>query len=158
MKRVFFSLLSVSLLMASPSHAFGRKYSQVQVAPDVFVVTIVGTKTTTYEKALSGLLTRASELTLAHGYKYFTVAASANQTKTSTVSCGQEYFSGSLVPSSIINLFGNNLYGMSSSVAYAYTMTELGGCMTIKCYKEKPEIEGVVDADFFLETKKSART
>jgi len=73
-KRMFYILLFGYFMTAMiPSHAMGRKYSEIQLSPDSFIISINATTTTSPEKANNGLLTRASEVTLRNGYKYFTI-------------------------------------------------------------------------------------
>lgn len=86
MRKLFFALLTLLLSFSSTSHAFGRKYSQMQIAPDSFIVTIQGTKSTTLDQALSGLMTRASEITLKNNCKYFVVTSNIDHT---TISKGR---------------------------------------------------------------------
>ena len=80
MRYLAFVLLLFSLSFPSTSHAFGRKYSHMQIAQDSFIVTIRGTKSTTLEQALSGLITRASEITLKSDYRYFIVTSNIDHT------------------------------------------------------------------------------
>ncbi len=86
MRKLFFILLTLMLSLSSISHAFGRKYSHMQIAPDSFIVTIQGTKSTTLDVALSGLMTRASEITLKNNCKYFIVTSNIDHT---TISKGR---------------------------------------------------------------------
>ena len=131
-KRIAFTLLFASFLLPSiSSHAFGRQYSEIKLSPDTFVVNIRATSTTTAEQAYSGLLTRASELTLNNGYKYFVVTENADK-------------------SDYVNHTAANIFS-SSTHAKRIPHTQ----MTIKCYAEKPSVENVIEANFFLENKKS---
>lgn len=72
-KIVTIMLFGVFTTALIPSHAMGRKYSEIQLTPDTFIISIRATDTTTQDKAMSGMLTRASEVTLRNGYKYFTI-------------------------------------------------------------------------------------
>ncbi len=99
MRKCILSLLPLLLLLPSASYAFGRKYSQIQISPDAFIVTIQGTKSTTLETALSGLMTRASEITLKNQCKYFVVTSNIDHSIVSskktidmciTIKCFQE--------------------------------------------------------------------
>lgn len=81
MKKTMFVLLTALVSYSSVSHAsgFGRKYSQIQTSSDTFIITIGGKPSTTLDKAWAGLMTRASEVTINHGYNYFVITSSSNE-------------------------------------------------------------------------------
>jgi hypothetical protein len=81
MRRTFFVALAVLLSYSSLSHAalgFGRTYTQMQTAPDAFVIIIKG-RVSNLDKVISGLMTRASEVTIANGYHYFVITSEMDE-------------------------------------------------------------------------------
>jgi hypothetical protein len=134
-RKIFTIMLFGCFTTASiSSHALGRKYSEIRLSSDTFIVSIKATNTTTPDKALSGLLTRAAEVTIKNGYKYFIITDKQDQSD--------------IRSSSYFDTFG------SGAIASHKTTKVPHGQMTIKCFKTNPKANDAIDAKFFLENKK----
>ena len=130
-KTIFISLMSVSFIATSISvEAFGRKYSEMQLSSDTFIVSIKATDTTTQNKSISGLLTRSAEITIRNGYNYFIVTDTQDQSD----------FKDSL--------------SMNSYTAILKTSKIPHRQITIKCFKSQPKVDNAIDAQIFLDSKK----
>lgn len=115
--------------MSIQVQAFGRKYSEMQLTSDTFIISIKATETTSQNKALSGLLTRAAEVTLKNGYNYFVVIDTKDQSEVQ----------------------GTWVYGYSVTTHRSSKIPH--GQITIKCFKKQPKENNSVDAQLFLEKK-----
>lgn len=131
-KKTLVVMLFLCFVMTSISSyaTMGRKYSEIQLAPDTFIIGIQATETTSPDKALSGLLTRAAEVTLRNGYKYFTVTHAEDQSELKSSS----YFG----------------YGSGSTKVSKIPH----GQMTIKCFANQSKSNDYIEAEFFLKNKK----
>ncbi len=131
LKTIFTSLMLVFFTTTSiPVQAFGRKYSEMQLSSDIFIVSIKATETTTQNKAISGLLTRAAEITIRNGCHYFIVIDSQDQSD----------FKDSLIASNYTAVL------KSSKIPHRQ--------ITIKCFKSQPTGDNAIDAKIFLDNKK----
>ncbi len=135
--RKLVSIILSGCFMATtiPSDAWGRKYTEIQLSSDSFIISIKATDTTTHDKAISGLLTRASEVTVRNGYKYFVVTDKQDHS--------------AIHSSSYLNMFG-----VGSATATHHLSKVPHGQLTIKCYKADPGNKDAIDAEFFLANKK----
>lgn len=124
-----FSIFICFLLTSMQAHAFGRKYSDMQLSADTFIISITATESTSQNKAFSGLLTRAAEVTLKNGYSYFVIIDSQDQSEAKH----------------IYGWFGKSPR-KSSKIPH--------GQITIKCFKEQPQENNIVDAQLFLDKNK----
>lgn len=134
-KLVNLMLFSCFMLTTIPSDAWGRKYSEIQLSSDSFIISIKATETTSHDKALSGLLTRAAEVTLRNDYKYFVITDQKDHS--------------AITSSSYLNSFG-----IGSARATHHVSKVPHGQLTIKCYKTDPDSKDAIDAAFFLKNKK----
>ncbi|MCB1117945.1 MAG: hypothetical protein KDK50_05115 [Chlamydiia bacterium] len=106
-------------------------YSDFATGPDTFMVSFNGNEFTSHERALKLAMTRASELTIQHGYSYYAILSeSADSSK---IVCADTYKESSRL----------------TSKAY-YTVSSPCTKLRIKCFKEKPSDFEVIDAHFFL--------
>ncbi len=80
-KLAIFSTFIYFTMTSTQAQAFGRKYSEMQLTSDTFIISIKATEETSKNKALSGLLTRAAEVTLKNGYNYFVIIDAEDQSE-----------------------------------------------------------------------------
>lgn len=128
---------------------FSGGYSDVQLDNNVFQVRFQGNRHTNEEKAADFTLLRSAEVTLSHGFKYFIIADLSNSTRKSTdttptyTTTNYTYGYGNANAQSIT--YGGDTYIISKP-----TTTD-----TIVCFKEKPDIQGLVyNAEFLIRSLK----
>ena len=111
----------------------GEGYSEILTNPDSFIVTFKGNVCTSPETVAQYALLRAAELTLKNGYKYFIVNSSIDQ----TASFNYNSFRASASASNI------------NAVSFSNTLVKPGASIFVKCFKEKPQIDGSIDAEYY---------
>lgn len=136
-KIIFSVLLAVCFSIPSYASIWGRKYSEIKLSEDTYIVTIRATSTTTPDKALSGLLTRAAEITLNNGYRYFIV------TENRDLSDKQDCLEFN--------------WGSGFASATQKTKTIPHGQIAIKCFKTNPHKDFSIEAKSFLEFKNNRK-
>ena len=106
---------------------FTGGYSDTQLGDNIFRVSFRGNGYTSSERATDFSLLRSAELALDHGFKYFVIVKSGERTKTSLHTAPATMYTGKSI----------------------YTISKPRATSTIFCYKDKPDVNGVVfDAKF----------
>ena len=127
-------------------------YGDTRLAPDAFRVTFDGNAYTSGERAQDFALLRASELTLANGFKYFAIVdESSSTTVSAVVTPGTAQTTGNAY------VYGN--YGTySGTTTYVppqvfYSSRPRTGLL-IRCFRSKPESIYTFDATFLQQSLK----
>ncbi len=150
--RALFILALATVLLAGcattyQQNSFTGGYSEIQLGENIFQVSFRGNGYTSRERASDFSLLRSAEVALENGFRYFVIVESEKGSKvgaytTSTTS----YTTGSAHGS------GNYAYGSATTTTYGgqtYFISKPRATNTILCFKEKPEINGLVfDAEF----------
>lgn len=132
---------------------FTGGYSETQLGENIFQVSFRGNGYTSCERASDFSLLRAAELTLEKGFRYFVIVESEEHTKIGMYTTpAQSYTTGSAYG------YGNYAYGSATTTTYGgqtYIISKPRAKNTILCFKEKPEINGLVfDAEFVIKSIK----
>lgn len=151
MKKIYLLFLLFLTSCATTYHPvglLGDGYSEIVMNKDSFFVTFKGNSHTSSEMAMRFALLRASELTLASGYNYFTIISSQDQ------SSSYKYCQTDLNGSSSVKEENKSKLLQKSSFITTTTgiIVQPGISLKIKCYSEKPDLEDVIDAQFYWET------
>lgn len=130
MKRLLLTIPSVLFLTscATGYHSqgfLGDGYSEIVTNSDSFIVTFKGNAYTSREKALRYVLLRASELTTTHGYKYFAVVSSTDQSSAYNYSNTYSDVSGSANTYTYPNHANAQVRGSGSSSTYSGIVVKL---------------------------------
>jgi hypothetical protein len=116
---------------------FTGGYSETQLDENVFNVTFRGNGYTRRERVSDFTLLRCAELTLVHGYRYFTIIDANSYTSNSTFTTPTtSQTTGSAYR------YGNSVYGRSTTTTSGgetYNISKPSSSNTIVCFKEKPD-------------------
>jgi hypothetical protein len=162
MNQVYLIKISAILFLTSCATGYhsqgflGGGYSEIITSPDTFIVTFKGNGYTSHERALRYVLLRASELTIKNGYKYFVVVSSIDQTSTCNYSSTHANLSGSANTYTYSNHTSTQAKGSGSSSTYSGIIVKPGTTIRIKCYREKPQIDDAIEAEFYWNANKEA--
>lgn len=137
--------LSCCLLLASCATSYqpysyfgGGGYRDVQLAENVFKVTVEANAYTSSSKATDLALLRSADLTIQHGFKYFIIGATSDDT----------YSSSYTTPTTTnlnITSYGNIAHGTAQTYGgQTYIFRFPTPSMTITCFKEKPTFEATI--------------
>jgi hypothetical protein len=122
-------------------------FSETQLQENVFTVYFRGNGYTSPERCSDFALLRCAELALDHGFRYFAVADSAQDAKTTFYNTG-----GASHTYGTINTFGNTSYGSFNtyhSGSNTIPVSKPRSSYTIFCFKERPDADAMVfDATF----------
>jgi hypothetical protein len=139
---LIFVLLLVGCATAYQPKGFSGGFSETQLGENIFQVSFRGNGYTRSERASDFSLLRSAEVAIEHGFKYFVIVESG---KDSTISAHttptQSYTTGSAYGA------GNYAYGSATTTTYGgqtYFISKPRITNTILCFKEKPEINGLV--------------
>lgn len=160
MKRIHSLTIPVILFLTSCATGYhsqgflGGGYSEITTNPDSFIVTFKGNGYTSQERALRYVLLRASELTIKNSYKYFVVVSSLDQTSSYKYSNTYADTSGSASTYAYSNYANTLVKGSGSSSTYSGVVVKPGTSIRIKCYKEKPQNDDAIDAEFYWKANK----
>lgn len=155
----FFYLIIIFVFCSGCATEYQRQgltggYTDTRIQDDIFRVGFKGNGYTSTERAADLALLRCAELALENGYKYFVIMGQNEETKTSAYTMP---VTANTTASSFgnVNLYGGNGYAQGTySGNYYGTTTYSGGqtflidtpstSMVIKCFKEKPDISGMI--------------
>ncbi len=143
MLRMIQSLFVVLILISGCTTPYEKSYSDFRINEDTFSVTAKGNQHTSEEIVERYLFRRASEVTLANGFRFFVFVSQEDRTRVGSISSvsGQTHSYGQ----------GNSMQSQGSGGGLTIPLVEPGKSVWIKCFKDRPASEGVVvDADKFL--------
>jgi len=164
---VFLCIATIILIGCSTPYkpkGFLGGYSDYQIAEDMFSVSFRGNGYTSDETAQKYLLRRCCEVAKNNGYTCFSLAGSQDNTKTiqftnSSTNLTGSYSGNTNTYGSIrSNSFDAHSHQSGTFSAFANTnsqtfdITKPAYNVIIKCFREKPEWTGVIDADLFLKS------
>lgn len=132
------------------SYFGGGGYRNVQLAENVFKVTVEANGYTSSSKATDLALLRSADLTIQHGFKYFVIGATSDDS----------YSSSYRTPTTTnvnVTSYGNTASGTVQSYGgQTYTFHFPTPSMTITCFKEKPLFQTTVyDAEIVSKSLKA---
>ncbi|MBI3779045.1 MAG: hypothetical protein HY274_09070 [Gammaproteobacteria bacterium] len=133
--------------------SFSGGYSETQLGENIFQVTFRGNGYTNRERASDFSLLRSAEVALENGFHYFVIVESEKGSKVGTYTTpSTSYTTGSAYGN------GNYAYGSATTTTYGgqtYFISKPRATNTILCFKEKPEINGLVfEAEFVVRSIK----
>jgi len=155
--RIFYVVILIVLLSScattyQPS-SFSGGYSETRLGEDTFQVSFRGNGYTSPERASDFSLLRSAELTLQNGYRFFIVVDSEKSSSLST-------YTTPTTSNTTANVYGygNYAHGNATTTTYGgqtYLISKPSAVNTIVCFKEKPQVNGLVfDAEFVLKSIK----
>jgi len=122
------------------SYLGGGGYRDVQLAENVFKVTVEANAYTSSDRATDLALLRSADLTMQHGFKYFIIGSMSNDSRSALYT----------TPSTTnINMssYGNTAYGTAQTYGgQTYVFQFPTPSMTITCFKEKPALQTTIYA------------
>jgi len=122
---------------------FRGGYSETILAENVFQVRFKGNGYTSGERASDYALLRAAEVALGHGYRYFALAETDQQTSLGSYTTPSQSHTTGYVYGNQVNLNTRTTGGQT------YVFQKPSTTNTIICFMEKPEDGGLVlDAEF----------
>jgi len=133
--------------------SFSGGYSETQLGENIFQVTFRGNGYTSRERASDLSLLRSAEVVLENGFRYFVIVESEKGSKVSAhTTPSTSYTTGSAYG------YGNYAHGSATTTTsggQTYFISKPRATNTILCFKEKPEINGLVfDAEFVTKSIK----
>ena len=153
---IFIAIVAIVLSgCATPYQRVGFTggYSETQLGDNIFQVSFRGNGYTSRDRASDFALLRSAELALEHGFRYFVIIESKQGAKIETYTTpSTSYTTGSAYG------YGNYAYGSATTTTYGgqtYFISKPRATNTILCFKERPEINGLVfDAEFVTKSIK----
>lgn len=144
---VLVAVLLSGCATAYQREGFGGGYSEMQLGENIFQVSFRGNGYTSWERASDFSLLRSAELALENGFRYFVIVESEKDSKVGAYTTpSTSYTTGSAYG------YGNYAYGSATTSTYGghtYFISKPRATNTILCFKEKPEVNGLVfDAEF----------
>lgn len=156
MKPIFIVVLMVAVILSGcattyQKDSFTGGYSETKLGENIFQVSFKGNAYTSREKVSDFTLLRSAEIAIENGYGYFAVVESdkyskvgAYTTPTTSQTTGSAYASG------------NYIHGSATTTTYGgqtYIVTKPRASNTILCFKEKPDINGLIfEAEFVVKS------
>ncbi len=151
------AILGFFLVSCSTSYqaaGFGGGYSEIITSSDSYLVTFRGNGYTTDETVMKYALMRASELTLEHGYRYFTVLSSTDQSRMINYVDTYENTSAAANASARPSSSKASVQESSSTSTYSGVIRKPGLTLKVKCFNEKPHFLDAIDAEYYLKKNK----
>lgn len=155
-KQSLFALTTIAISMIlvgcatkyKPIGFLGEGYSEIRTKPDSFIVTFKGNSATPAEKVYQYALTRASEITLNNGYKYFHVTSNKDQSRKTDYKKTHTNSSTEVDTRGFADLEVDN---SSTVTSYTETVVRPAIYLEVKCFAQMPESLDVIDAKYFLD-------
>lgn len=122
----------------------GNGYSEYRTSPDMFAVTYRGDRHTDPEDVRKFALKRAAEVTSNYGYRYFTVEAERDLTKSILVKSTNEEHS------LVRDLWTDHLKPVKNVTEKMTEKKNYAIELTIRCYTKDPKQSSRIDAYQFL--------
>ena len=151
--------IAVAILLAGCATAYQRQgftggFSETQLGENVFQVSFKGNAYTSRERAADFNLLRSAEVALENGFSYFAIVDSERYSKTGAyTTLTTSHTTGSAYG------YGNYAYGSATTRTtggQTFFYSKPRTVNTIVCFKNKPEIDGLVyDAAFIVRSIKS---
>lgn len=146
MKKWFLTLSIIFLISGCATKyqttGFTGGYSETRLDDNIFNVSFRGNGFTSRERTSDFNLLRSAELSLKNGFNYFIIISSKKHTNYSTYTSSTystTNYSGTT--------YGNNFNGTANTTTTGgetYNIAKPSSSNTIVCFKEKPNINGVI--------------
>jgi hypothetical protein len=150
----FLGIFFISCATKYQSVGFTGGFSETQLSNDIFNVSFKGNGYTSREKASDFALLRSAELTLNNGYQYFIILNSEKYIDHSSYTSLKTYDTTYQA-----NTYGNQTYGTAHTTSSGGDTTHYykpSANNTIKCFKDKPNINTVIyEVEFILKSIKT---
>jgi len=117
-------------------------YSEIQLGENIFKISFHGNGYTSAERAVDLCLLRSADVTLNAGFKYFVIVESGQ-----TAKVGAFTTPTTTTTSGNATISGNTIYGNATTTTYSgqtYLVSKPSSTNMILCFKEKPDIQGLV--------------
>lgn len=133
------------------SYFGGGGYKEVQLAENVFKVTVEANGYTTSAKAADLALLRSADLALQHGFRYFIIGATADYSYSAS-------FTTPKTTNVNLSTYGNSASGTATTYGgQTYNVQFPTPSMTITGFREKPALQGTVyDAELVSRSLKAS--
>jgi hypothetical protein len=150
------SLLLLGVFLSSCATPYQRQgffiagYSETQLDKNIFQVSFRGNQNTSRERASDFALLRSAEVTTENGFRYFIVVSWVKGSAFSTDATPRHSYT--------MYGYGNTVEGSARTSTYGgqtFVIQEPGTTNTILCFKEKPDVVGLMfEAEFVKESLK----
>jgi hypothetical protein len=120
------------------SYFGGGGYRDVQLAENVFKVTVEANGYTSNSRATDLALLRSADLTLQHSFRFFIIGATSNDSYSSS-------YTTPTTTTAQVTSYGNTAYGTANTYGgQTYTFNFPTPSMTITCFAEKPQFQATI--------------
>jgi hypothetical protein len=148
--KTFIAVLTLTLLTGCSTPyqqtGFSGGFTETRLQENAFSVSFRGNGYTSRERSTDFALLRCAELTMEHGFRFFVIADSTQDTKTAYYNTGE-----SSQTYGTVHTVGNTSYGSfntSSSGSMTVPIRKPRSAYTVFCFKEKPEGAMAYDAEY----------
>lgn len=156
MRSIFVVTLVATMVFSACATTYQKQsftggYSETQLSENIFQVSFKGNAYTTPERASDFTLLRSAEITIENEYRYFAIVESEKYSKVGTYTAPTtSQTSGSAFVS------GNFVHGTATTTTYGgqtYVISKPRANNTILCFRDKPDIKGLVfEAAFIIKS------
>jgi hypothetical protein len=134
--------------------SFTGGFSETRLGENVWEVSFKGNGYTGRDRASDFTLLRSADVALQHGYRYFVVVNRSDLTRTGTYTQPTTSYT-----TANATAYGNTAYGTATTNTYGgqtFNIVAPGLSNTIMCFKDKPDVQGLVfDAQYLSASIKS---
>jgi hypothetical protein len=137
---IFSSLLLTACATSYQPYSFigGGGYKDVQLAENVFKVTVEANGYTSSARASELALLRSADLALEHGFRYFIIGATADHSYSTSYTAPKN-------TNVNVTSNGNTAYGTAKTYGgQTYNFNFPTPSMTTTAFKEKPTLQGTI--------------
>ena len=132
---------------------WGGGFTETQLGENIFQVSFRGNGYTRADRAADFALLRSAEVATSNGFRYFIVVDSEKGSTFSTYTAPTQSYT-----TANASVYGNTAYGSAITTTTGgetYLITKPSATNTIVCFKEKPDVSGLVfDAEFITKSLK----
>ncbi|MGD0650109.1 MAG: hypothetical protein ABSA97_03045 [Verrucomicrobiia bacterium] len=163
--RVTIIVFAVAVAMTGCATTYHRQsltggFTESRLDENVFQVRFAGNAYTSRERAADFCLLRCAELAQQYGYTHFIIVDSAQYTKdsvyttpTTATTTGSAQTFGTATAYGNSATYSGTTYGQATTHVYGgqtYVMSKPRSTNTIVCFKEKPNVQGLVFSAAFV--------
>ncbi len=151
MRNVVLFLVVVALAGCATAYkpdGYGGGFSETRLDTSLFKVSFQGNGWTKPERAEDMALLRSAELTIRNGFNYFVVIDSQSRERQGSYTTPKQSYT-----TANATAYGNSAYGTAQTTTYGGQTVHTSRpttTITMACFKEKPEIQGIVYNARFL--------
>lgn len=145
---VFFTFFLSACATPYKTDGFMGGFSETQLERNVFRVSFRGNAFTRPERVEEMTLLRSAELALKNGFTHFAIIDSQSRVKLGSVTTPTQSYS-----TANVTAYGNSAYGSAQTTTYGgqtLNYAKPSTTNTIICFKEKPDIKGLIYNAQFL--------